>query len=312
MDTATYSVGNDFGVPGLEALEVNGFEKGHNQQLFVPEKDSSYRFRREIATVLTAWWAVETNPLWLWGPMGSGKTSALLQMAAIMNIPVQMISCHNRLESPELIGRLVLNEEGGMDVQDGPLTTAYRHGQLLILDEVDLLDPGTAAGLNALREGLPITVVESGEVVKPHPNFRLAVTSNTRGEGDTTGAYPGTQRMNQAFMDGFIGLEVGYPEKQVEEQLLIEQFDFEEEVADRMVSVANSIRSAFIGNPDHDGGEAIEITCSTRSLLRWARWRELAGAHPEPWKFSMERSLTWRASREDQAFVNAVIDRELG
>lgn len=312
MNTAMYSVGTDFGVPGLEALEVTGFEKGHNQQLFVPEKDDGYRFRRDIASVLTAWWQFETNPLWLRGPMGSGKTSALLQMAAIMNIPVQMISCHNRLESPELIGRLVLNEDGGMDVQDGPLTTAYRHGQLLILDEVDLLDPGTAAGLNALREGLPITVVESGEVVKPHQNFRLAVTSNTRGEGDTTGAYPGTQRMNQAFMDGFTGLEVNYPEKHVEESLLMEQFGFEEEVVDRMVSVANTVRHAFIGNPDHEGGEAIEITCSTRSLLRWARWRELAGSVSQPWKFSMERSLTWRASREDKAFIDAVIDRELG
>ena len=307
-------VSEAFGIKGAD-MQVTGYKAGHPHQDFVPEKTSGYVYRREVASTLLAWWMFEESPLYLWGPMGSGKTSGALEMAATLNIPVQLVSCHSRLETPELVGRYVLNDEGGMDFVDGPLTTAMRHGHMLILDEVDLLDPGTAAGLNGLREGLPLTIPETGETVRAKPGFRLVVTANTQGNGDEFGVYPGTQRMNQAFLDGFCGMRVDYAEKDVEVGILGDVLpDADPRVLERMVDVANAVRKAFMGNPDanDDDGDTIEITMSTRSLVQWARWRTIAGDHPEPWTFSIERALTWRATPEAKAFIDGIIEREMG
>lgn len=306
-------VSEAFGLKGVD-MKIDGYKAGHPHQCFVPEKKDAYVFRREIASTLLAWWMFEDSPLYLWGPMGSGKTSGVLEMAARLNVPVQMVSCHSRLETPELVGRYVLNDEGGMDFVDGPLATAMRHGHLLILDEVDLLDPGTAAGLNGLREGLPLTIPETGETVRAKPGFRLVVTANTQGNGDEHGVYPGTNRLNQAFLDGFCGMKIDYSSKEVEVGILQDVLPgHDSRVLERMVDIANQVRKAFMGNPDaDDDAETIEITMSTRSLIKWARWRTIAGDHPTPWTFAMERALTWRATPETKAFIDGIIEREMG
>ena len=313
FEQQSVSVSTAFGIKGAD-MQINGYKAGHIHQGFVPDASKGYVFRREVASTLLAWWSFEDSPLYIWGPMGSGKTSGLLEMAAQLNIPVQMVSCHSRLETPELVGRYVLNDEGGMDFVDGPLTTAMRHGHLLILDEVDLLDPGTAAGLNGLREGLPLMIPETGETVRAKSGFRMAVTANTQGNGDEHGVYPGTNRLNQAFLDGFCGMEINYPSKEVEVEILQDAHpDMDSRVLGCMVDIANQIRKAFMGNPDaDDSDETIELTMSTRSLLQWARWRSIAGEHPQPWVFSMERSLTWRASPETKAFIEGIIERAMG
>src|SRR5690554_4068015 len=312
MTTTEYTISNTFDLEGID-VAVNGYPKGHKHQAFVPDLDENYRFRRDILMTVAAWWQMEESPLYLWGPMGTGKTSVLLQMAARLNIPVQLVSCHDRLETPDLIGRYVLNDEGGMDFIDGPLTTAMRFGHLLILDEIDYLNPATAAGMNGLREGLPLTIPETGETVRPAEGFKLAVTGNTNGMGDDLNVYPGINRMNQAFLDGFAGLEVGYPEKQTEVEILRSVMpDQDDSVLEAMVSVADSVRSLFMGNPNADEDSAIEVTMSTRTLVRWARWRLMADNHPKPWEFSMDRALGWRTSPETKAVINGIIDRVFG
>lgn len=307
-------VSDAFGIEGVDTT-VDGYKAGHIHQDFVPDGNDNYVFRRDVASTLLAWWMFEDAPLYLWGPMGSGKTSGVLEMCSRMNIPVQLVSCHSRLETPELVGRYVLNDEGGMDFVDGPLTTAMRHGHLLILDEIDLLDPGTAAGLNGLREGLPLTIPETGESVRAKKGFRLVVTANTQGNGDEHGVYPGTNRLNQAFLDGFCGMRVDYATADAEIDILRDVLPgHDDRLLERMVDIANQIRRAFMGNPDadDDDAETIEITMSTRSLIQWARWRTIVGDHPSPWTFAMERALTWRATPEAKAFIDGIIEREMG
>lgn len=311
ITTQKVVVEDTFGIEGAR-FEVNGYAPNHTQQLFVPALDSDYAYRKDVASTLLLWWEKEVNPLWLWGPMGSGKSSALTQMAARLNIPCQIVTCHDELQTPDLVGRYVPNGEGGFDFVDGPLLTAMRYGQLLILDEIDYLSPATAAGLNGLREGQPLTVPETGEVIRPAPGFRLAVTSNTNGSGDEYGIYSGTNRMNQAFMDGFVGLEIGYPEKEVEVALLEKTMPgLDKRLLETMVDIANAIRGAFMGNPQNQGEEAIDITMSTRTLLRWGKWRLWANKNPEAWTYSMERALTWRASEHAKAFIHGIIEREI-
>lgn len=308
--TTEFNIGTTFDIESVN-IEIAGYEHGHKHQTFVPDQDPNYQFRKSVLMIVAAWWQMEENPLYLWGPMGTGKTSVLLQFASRLNIPVQLVSCHDRLETPDLVGRYVLNDDGGMDFIDGPLVTAMRHGHLIILDEIDYLNPATAAGLNGLREGLPLTIPETGEIVRPAQGFKLAVTGNTCGNGDELNVYPGVNRLNQAFLDGFVGLEVDYPDEAVEIEILKGIMgDVDESIMKSMVNVANSIRKLFMGNPNNESDDAIEITMSTRTLVRWAKWRLISDDHEAPWEFAMGVALGWRMTPETKAVINGIIDRE--
>lgn len=77
--------------------------------------------------------------------------------------------------------------------------------------------------MNDVLEGRPLTIdANQGEVVAPHPMFRVVVTGNSCGNGDALGVYQGVQQQNLAAMDRFMTLSVGYMDE-VQETALLEK-----------------------------------------------------------------------------------------
>lgn len=172
-----------------------------------------------------------------------------------------------------------------MEFEYGPLALAMKYGGVFLCNEIDLLDPSTAAGLNSILDGAPLCIPENGgELIMPHPMFRFAATANTNGGSDETGLYQGTMRQNLALMDRFVLCEVAYPKPEAEEQLLEKTApQLPEALRKKMVEYANEVRRLFMGESGNSYNTAsIEITFSTRSLLRWAdltiRYQPLARA----------------------------------
>ena len=90
-----------------------------------------------------------------------------------------------------------------MRFQYGPLAVAMKYGHVLVLNEVDLADAGELAGLNDTLEGRPLVLAENaGEIIHPHPMFRVICTANSSGAGDNSGRYVGVQQQNLAFLHG--------------------------------------------------------------------------------------------------------------
>ncbi len=113
---------------------------------------------------------------------------------------------------PDLIGQFMLIE-GETRFVHGPLAVAARDGHLLVLNEMDVLDAAELAGLNDIVEGAPLVIAANGgEVIRPHPKFRLIATGNSAGSGDTSGLYQGVLRQNLAFLDRFRVVQVAYPD----------------------------------------------------------------------------------------------------
>ena len=167
---------------------------------FTPDRNPEYLFH-DCSRDAVVWFMNSSDPLYVFGPAGSGKTSLIKQLAAKLNYPVFDITGHGRLEFPDMVGHLTV-EDSNMSFQYGPLALAMKFGGLFLLNEIDLLDPATAAGLNGILDGDPLCIPENGgEVIKPHPLFRFAATANTNGGTDETGLYQGTLRQNLAFMD---------------------------------------------------------------------------------------------------------------
>lgn len=285
---------------------------------FTPEPEPGYRFRKEALSDVLAWFKVGgSDGLFLAGPTGSGKTSLLVETASRLNWPVQRATGHARLEFQELVGHHTVID-GDMVFVDGPLTAAMRHGHLFLLDEIDLVDPGELAGLNGIVEGAPLSIPENGgEVVKPAPGFRFAATGNTAGGGDTTGLYQGAVRQNLAFMDRFWVIGVGYPDPEDEKAILAEAVpDLPEETRKEMVNVAGEVRRLFMGGDDAEGEAALEVTLSTRGLVRWAHLtlfnKGIAARGISPLHHALDRALAFRAEPETRQALHDIVQRVFG
>lgn len=285
---------------------------------FTPRLDPDYLFHdsmREIVVWLLTAPAERADPLYIFGPTGSGKTSLVRQLAARLNYPVFDVTGHGRLEFPDLAGHLAVHN-GSMTFQYGPLALAMRYGGIFLLNEMDLLDPATATGLNGVLDGGPLCIPENGgEIIHPHPMFRLVATANTNGASDDSGLYQGTLRQNIALMDRFWLCEVGYPASITEESLLERLAPaIPSDIRKTMVSFANEVRRLFVGESDtQKHGETIEVTFSTRTLIRWAtltiRFQPLARQNIQPIRYALDRALGYRASRETRAMLHELAQR---
>ena len=301
-----FGIAETFGIAAPSGMKVIGYA---SRSRFVPVVDSHYVFRKEILRDVLAWLAEPSGDgLYLSGPTGCGKSSLICQIAARLNLPVQRVNAHARLEVTDLIGHFTV-VNGSMSFVDGPLATAMKGGHLFLLDELDVLDPATTAGLNTILGGGPLSIPQTGEVIDPQPGFRFVATGNTCGAGDRSGLYQGTLRQNLAFMDRFWVVSVPYPDADLEKTILRSTCPcLPELIRDKMIEIANEIRRLFMGG--NGDGAAIGVTLSTRSLVRWAQLAiRFSGA---PLTYSLDRALTFRAEPGTRESILQIVQRHFG
>ena len=281
---------------------------------YTPAIDHDYIFHESSRDVVV-WFLNPQEPLYIFGPTGCGKTTCIKQLAARLNYPVFEVTGHGRLEFADLVGHLTV-KNGSMTFEYGPLALAMRYGAILLLNEIDLTSPEISAGLNSVLDGSPLCIAEKGgELIVPHPMFRLVATANTNGGGDDTGLYQGTQRQNLAWLDRFTICEVGYPSADVEKSLLARRFpSLPKSLCATMVDYANEVRKLFMGEATTNNlTNTIEVTFSTRSLLRWGdlteRFQPLAHQGIQPVTYALDRALGFRASRETRAMLHELAQR---
>ena len=298
-----YSIADTFGISAPAAMTVEGFVPAQNP--YVPVK-KPYVFRKDhLRDVLAFLGFPNGDGLYLTGPTGSGKTSLLEQVAARLHWGVHTVTGHGRLELNDLLGQYRLVEGGAMQWVDGPLTLAVRLGHVLLLNEIDAVDPAELIGLNEIVEGKPLTIPQTGAVITPHPKFRLAATGNSRGSGDQSGLYQGVLRQNLAFLDRFRLMEVAYPKPEDEMKLLAAVVpSMPETVRASMIKVANQIRKVFIGG--QDGGGMLSVTLSTRGLVRWASLVATFKSAPNALAYSLDRALTFRAEPAEREAIHRI------
>ena len=298
----TFSIAETFGIPAPVRMAVEGFADATHPRIPVKR---DYVFRKQpLRDVLAFLGQPQGDGLYVTGPTGSGKTSLILQVAARLNWPVHAVTCHGRLELHDLIGQFTL-VEGAMQFVHGPLAQALRDGHLLILNEIDLMDPSELAGLNDGVEGQALIIPQNGgEVIRPHPKFRLVATGNSAGAGDPSGLYQGILRQNLSFLDRFRLIEIGYPEPELEDALLAQAIPaIPAPIRNKMIRVANEVRKLFVGE---DGTGILSLTLSTRGLLRWAALTVAFKGAPNALEYALDRALTLRAEPEQRLAIHRI------
>lgn len=278
----------------------------------VPPIDHNYQFRKEVVREIRRWMVDgEGDVLLLWGPTGSGKTSAIEQYCARLGIPLFMAKGHHRFEPHEAFGMFTGGENGETPWIDGPITLAARYGLPVVINEFDRIAPDRAIVFNDVFEGRAFPLPgKTGEVVSPRQGHRIAITANTNLVEDVTGNYGTAKSHDASILERIVALRIDYPADDTEAKMLeVELEDFSDELlqywfdqegiklsTDQGMKEGSAInRGEFIGGllevakrirkQSKDGGNpsdaALERTMSTRILRKWARNAVAQAAAPE-------------------------------
>src|SRR5574344_147948 len=237
----------------------------------IPTLEPNYVFElNKLNEVLLYLLHPQKDCLYVSGPSGCGKTTLIMQIASRLNWGVEQVTLSNKCESLDLIGHSTL-KKGELVFEYGPLARAMLYGEILILNEIDLMSPGDLSVLNDVLEGKPLTVIaNNGEVIKPHSQFRVVATANTKGFGDISGFYNGARLLNQAFLDRFRFIEMGYPKANVEKAMILNVHpQLDDEQCDKLLHFAHDLREV-VELGIENGVRQISSPFSTRTLLKIA------------------------------------------
>ncbi|NCQ52134.1 AAA domain-containing protein [archaeon] len=207
----------------------------------------------------------------LTGGTGVGKTTHIVQLASRIKQPLLRINFNGETRMSDLIGKMsVVNSETHW--VDGVLPYAMRNGYWILFDELDFADPAVLSLLHPILEKNPsLTLKENkGEIIKPHPLFRVFATANSIGAmSEKSGSYGGTNTMNEAFLDRWQVLMVdNLPAKEEIKVVRFEAPGLNATVAKKMVAFANMARNQDFGDANlMYGGDNF----STRKIISWAK-----------------------------------------
>lgn len=307
---------------GFETENPKAVVQGFDQPApFVPKIDDNYIFRKEMFRVFLGWLYSDTHDgLYLFGPPGSGKSSFPRQVAARLNIPVRAQTVHGSTDAVDLWGMYMPQSDRSMRYEFSPLTLAALHGHWAIINEADTMQPAVATALNGLLDGEPFEVVDPDRpnekrLIEVHPDFKLFVTGNSSGQGDTTGFYQGVKIQNSAFMDRFWYYKVDYPPSSEEVPLVMKWLaDLPEQVAKeyatKFVAVANDIRALYNGTSERRK-DPFDYTMTLRVLKRWVTgfilFRNGAKSGQNPIDFALKHAFTERMSPADAEAVHEIV-----
>lgn len=227
----------------------------------VPAMDHGYTLSQEQVLKMGAVIGLERH-LWVYGPTGSGKSSMVARVCSELNYPVIRVNMSADTTISSFIGQWGTKVIGGVQhicFLEGPLLKAMMHGALLIIDEITATPAPILMGLQKLLEstvaGEGVTFVcndNEGKIYHAHPRFRVVATDNTNGQGDTTGAYSGTNIMNSAFLDRFtVWSKLGYPEQAQWVEMLVNKTGVEMEQAILIVQVCTDINGTSALIPEN-------------------------------------------------------------
>jgi hypothetical protein len=147
---------------------------------------------------------VHGRPVALEGETAAAKTTAVLYLAHLLRQGVRRLNLNGATDAGELVGRFAPAPEGGFRFVESVLPQAMRHGEWVLLDEINLAEPQCVERLNPVLEQPPTLILSENDGtvfgghggVTVHDNFRVIATYNPA-------AYTGRNALSPALRSRF-------------------------------------------------------------------------------------------------------------
>lgn len=211
----------------------------------------------------------------LFGPAGTGKTTAVHRLAADMGVELVTFQAAEGCALEDLVGNreLVDGDKGPKtSFTDGPLPEALRKDCWMLIEEANAMRPGVFSKMNTLLDGSGDKLrLPTGERLAAGKNFKLWLAYNP--------GYSGMKEMNQALVDRLVPVYTTYLPETDEARVLEAVTRCDPGTAMAVASMAAKIRAA-----------KTRFDLSLRSMFRLMRY--------------VRSGASW-----EQAFEWAILDR---
>jgi MoxR-like ATPase len=234
-------------IPTVTALSADLSLAAHGVSL-VPERLPTYVPFGCHTDLLAVIKSRKFYPVFISGLSGNGKTTTVEQVCAETGREFYRVNITAETTEDDLLGgfRLV---DGATVWFDGPVVLAMKRGGVLLLDEVDL---GTTKilCLQPVLEGKPVFLKKINQWATPAAGFNVVLTGNTKGRGDESGKFVGTNVLNEAFLERIPETVVqDYPSESVEEKILVKVLNHlgtpDDQFAKNLVRWASTTRKTY-------------------------------------------------------------------
>ena len=229
--------------------------------VFLPQPDETYIINEHVAQLFKILQISRKNcpqNINLVGPHGCGKTELAIQFAARLNLPLLIMDCANLREARDWFGYKTARE-GTVYWHESQFVKAVEAGNhVILLDELNRANPHLLNTLMPLLDARRFTYLEEkGDKICVGPGTVFFASMN-EGAG-----YTGTSALDRAIRDRFPRVvELTYLGEKDEIKLLVKRVGIAEDIATRLVQMANKIRQDATGL-----SAALTESLSTRQLI---------------------------------------------
>ncbi|MFI6696413.1 AAA family ATPase [Streptomyces sp. NPDC050433] len=214
------------------------------------------------------------------GPAGTGKSMMAQQAAQGFEQEFHALSLGPTTPMSKIFGYYDAHGQ----YHGTPFRSAFEHGGLMLLDELDSGHPGLLAELN---QALSIRSCAFADgMVAAHPEFRLIATANTYGTGGDR-QYVGRQALDAATLDRFVVIDVPVDED-LEEHIALAHAPARPAEARQVIEEVRRLRATgvekrlpvmFSPRASIDAAKLLQAGASVEQALRWRVVRGMSAAH---------------------------------
>jgi Holliday junction resolvasome RuvABC ATP-dependent DNA helicase subunit len=253
--------GGDYGFNKISADEGTDTNETSVTGVFVPKPDETYIINEQVAHLFKILQISRQNSpqnVRLIGPHGCGKTELAIQFAGRLGLPLLIMDCANLREARDWFGYKTA-KDGTVYWHESQFVRAVEAGNhIILLDELNRANPHLLNTLMPLLDARRFTYLEEkGDKISVGPGTVFFASMN-EGAG-----YTGTSALDRAIRDRFPRIiEMTYLGEDDEINLLVRRVGVSEEIATRLVQMANKIRQDATGL-----SATLTESMSTRQLL---------------------------------------------
>lgn len=225
-----------------------------NQELYLKNRDF---LDMNDFDLIKSFYRGKTWSCLYYGPSGTGKTTKTLCVAGALGLPSLKMVGSRAIDEASLFGKYVLRN-GETVFEYGPLALMMKYGGMFIFDEINMVDSDIIASLNDVLDGTKQKILDNGEIIHAHRNFRFAESMNI--------GYAGTNEMNishKSRIQNKIKISRLSIDKMTD--IIVKETDIDKEIAKKMASLLDAFNNVIM-NMGNETTQRIDL----RTLINWA------------------------------------------